>query len=202
MLCLSGICRAQKTIDEVETEIGTRGTKPPLKELFISDKSKATFKQTSKWISEKMNNYTLYEYREGSNPETLSSYQWADNYKITYSQVTIDSPYMIIDQTVYTEYYIRDQSSSNIITAALGNTTKDSSHFKITILIPDLKEVSYGNNYIEFETFENSISGWGPGNNYKFYINFDKEDNINERLIKAFVHLDKFFWSKVKNETF
>jgi hypothetical protein len=195
-----------KTFDEINRE-GCYPIRNVLKDQFSYDKSKATFRQTTKWIVEKMNLYTTYDYREASSIERINDKEWSNTFKISNSKVSIDSPYLIIEQDVYEENYFRDKYDMNPSDRLFGSTRKKSYHRKSIIPINNLMAVEFSTcppYYLEFETFDESIIGSEPfqKNKCKFYMTFDKEDKIDDRLMKAFIHLNRFFWKKVGKETF
>lgn len=168
-----------------------------LKDLFKYDNSKASYKETTKWITEKLNKYIVKEYSQKM-PDILSDGDILGKYittKIEYYDIKIEDSLLMIGI----------QGTSKV-------TYRNEEKFARTIIIPlnDLERVSVYPTALYFTTFDNTIRSYADShstdkyltNTYILEMDFRKEDKIDERLIKAFVHLNKFFWRKIPKQTF
>lgn len=191
----------RKQIDRIRIEAVKDNGVINFKDFVKYDNSKSTKKETEDWIVQKLNKYAskqilLHDPNSSRNliipaPDAL---YFSQSEEVTAFVASIDNDMLYFDiwKTVKTS-------------TDKGTTTE---HEKEHIAIPlnNLRDLFVSDTYgreLEFVAFDNTITGSiYSSSSYALHFEKGKEDDIEMRLIKAFVHLESFYWKTRGKETF
>ena len=162
---------------------------------FGQIKTKPTLEQTINWIVEKLNSYST-DYRVNSGEDYYTDYQ---NYKFSYD----DNKKVIVVSYKTTTYqrHVRPLVGPDISTKYIPVNIINKIEYEKRLSDPILSSEIY-TEYLVIAVFGKSItSADDKDNNYatssiEFPFMFDKEDNLLNRMKKAFADLKSYFPQK------
>lgn len=188
----------RNTVDKIRIEAARDNGIISFKKFIKYDNSNATKEDTENWILEKLNKYasikTLMPDICASRypiitPPNMHHFHESEDIKGLSTRLVDDVLYIYVTKTIKT-------------TTESATTTKEVTECTY-IHLDNLKAIWLIDDELTFSAFDNTISENGRQTSY-YSLKFEtgKEDDIQIRFVKAFIHLEKYYWTKQDKQTF